>query len=82
MRIIDRFKSDKRWIFVGGIIAGLILTPLAKSKTVHKAAVNVTAKGMELKDCAMNTYECIKEDAQDVYAEAKKKAAEGDGPAQ
>lgn len=80
MRIIDNIKEHKRWVFVGGIVAGLILPSLAKSKSVHKAAVNLTSKGMSLKDAAISTYECIKEDAQDVYAEAKCKATDGDAP--
>jgi hypothetical protein len=37
-------------------------------------AVSALAKGMALKDNAQATYESIKEDAQDLYAEAKQKA--------
>lgn len=75
MKFMYRFREHKGWAFVGGVVAGLILSPLAKSKAARKAAVCLTAKGMSLRDGAVYTYERIKEDAQDVYAEAKKKAA-------
>lgn len=82
MSVLTFFAKKKVWAFVGGVAAGLILPPLVKSKTARKAAVSVVAKGMNLKDDAKTAYESIKEDAQDVYAEAKQKAAEGDGPAE
>lgn len=72
--------SKKLWAFVGGIAAGLALKPIVTSKCVRKAAVGVVAKGMEMKDGAKSACEQIKEDAQDVYAEAKSKARNGDGP--
>lgn len=81
MGILSFVFEKKVWTFVGGVAAGLILPPLVKSKTVRKAAVAVTAKGMSLKDDAKAACESIKEDAQDVYAEARQRAAEGDGPA-
>lgn len=81
MRFWSNIIKKKGCLFVGGVVAGLILPPLIKSKIVYKAAVNLTAKGMNLKDNAVCAYESVKENAQDVYAEAKKKAAEGDGPA-
>lgn len=82
MGFLSTIKKKKRYAFIGGAVAGLILPPILKSKTIHKAAVCVTAKGMGIKDGAVATYETIKEDAQDVYAEARKKAAEGDAPSE
>ena len=63
----------KGWKFVCGLAAGLILPPVLKSNAVRKAAVNVTAKGMQLKDNATSSICSIKEEAQDIYAEAKNK---------
>ena len=80
MGFLSCIKEDKKCVFIGGIVAGLILPSLAKSKTARKAAVNLTAKGMGLRENAVTAYESIKEDAQDVYSEAKRKASEGDGP--
>lgn len=82
MSILSFLGRKKLWAFVGGVAAGLVLPPLVKSKTARKAAVSVVAKGMGIKDDAKAACEAIKEDAQDVYAEAKQKAAQGDGPEQ
>jgi gas vesicle protein len=62
--------------FAIGAITGLLLPPVVKSKTARRAAVAVTAKGMALKDNAVAAFESVKEDAQDVYAEAKQKNGE------
>lgn len=80
MGVLSFFAKKKLWFFAGGVAAGLIVPQIVKSKTARKAAVSVVAKGMGLRDDAKAACEAIKEDAQDVYAEAKQKAAEGDGP--
>lgn len=80
MGLISAIAGKKGILFAGGILAGLVLTPIVKSKTVRKAAVAVTAKSMSLKDDAVSAFESIKEEAQDIYAEAKYKQCEGDGP--
>jgi len=71
MSIWSKFAKKKVLTFVAGTAAGLILPPIVKSKAARKAAVTVTAKGMQLKDDARSAFETIKEDAEDVYAEAK-----------
>lgn len=78
----SNIKRKKSCLFAGGVVAGLILPPLVKSKIVHKAAVNMAAKGMNLKDSAVCAYASVKEELRDVYAEAGKKAVEGGGPAE
>ena len=62
--------------FATGIAAGIALVKTAKSKLARKAAVSVVAKGLQLKDEAQATYASIKEDAQDVVAEARNKNEE------
>lgn len=78
MGIWSSIVSKKAWVFVGGIAAGLLLPPIVKSRAARRAAVCVTAKGMRLKDDAVAAYNTIKEDAQDVYAEAKEQAGSCD----
>ena len=73
MSIWSKITNKKVLTFVVGTAAGLILPPIVKSKTARKAAVSVTAKTMQLKDDAQSAFETIKEDAEDVYAEAKEK---------
>jgi len=73
MSILSKITNKKVLTFIVGTAAGLILPPIVKSKTARKAAVCVTAKSMQLKDDARSAFETIKEDAQDVYAEAKEK---------
>jgi len=80
MNIFSILKGKKAITFIGGIVAGLALPSIVKSKTMKKAAVQVVAKSLYIKDEAKSACEAIKEDAQDVYAEAKKKALEGDCP--
>lgn len=80
MGLISAIAGKKGLLFVGGILAGLVLPPIVRSKTVRKAAVAVTAKSMNLKDNAVSAFESIKEEAQDIYAEAKYKECQGDGP--
>ena len=64
-------KNWKLWCFMGGVAAGIF----ARSKTARKACVNGIAKGMLLKDSAAEALQNIKDEAQDIYEEAKAKAA-------
>lgn len=38
MKILSFVKGNKGCLFAGGVAAGLLLRPLVKSKTAHKAA--------------------------------------------
>jgi co-chaperonin GroES (HSP10) len=60
------------------VAAGLILPSAAKSQPARKAAVAAVAKGMLARDAAKEVIASVKEDAQDIYAEAK--AAAGGAP--
>lgn len=59
-----------------GLATGVILPLVAKKTRVRKAAVNVMAKGMEVTEDAKSKVCSIKEEAQDIYAEAKQKQQE------
>ncbi len=65
------FKSGKFWIgvgcFAGGVFAG--------SKAARKIAVKGMAAGMKAKDNVVAGWNNIKEEATDIYEEAKEEAA-------
>ena len=60
--------------FAGGAAAALIVPKLLKSARVRKAAVCAVAKGMQLQNDALGALAEIREDAQDIYHEAKDRA--------
>ena len=71
--MLEIFKSGKFWIgvgcFAGGIFAG--------SKAARKIAVKGMAAGMKAKDNVVAGWNNIKEEATDIYEEAKEEAASG-----
>ncbi|MDR1572212.1 MAG: DUF1490 domain-containing protein [Clostridiales Family XIII bacterium] len=60
--------------FIGGIAAAIIAPRVVKSRYARKAAVYAVAKGMQLQEDAMCAIEGIREDAQDIYHEARERA--------
>ncbi len=66
--------------FAAGMAAAAIGKKILKSEAVHQATVKAVAKGLSIKDEAQSTINTIKEESQDLYAEAvaekaKKEAA-------
>ncbi|MDR1604280.1 MAG: DUF6110 family protein [Gracilibacteraceae bacterium] len=61
--------------FIGGGAATILGGKLLKSRQARQAAVQVMAGGLKLQDSIMTAFESIKEEAQDIYAEAKQSAA-------
>ena len=59
---------------VGGAIAAAVVTKFAGDGTLHKAAVNVTAKAMEATDAVNAETQAIVDDANDKLAEARRQA--------
>lgn len=64
-------KDGRFWIGVGGLAVGLF----ACSKPARKLAVNTVACGMSTKDKITEGWANIKEEAADIYEEAKAKNA-------
>ncbi len=60
------------YTFLGGVAAAFIIPAFAKSRTAHRLAVNGMAGGMRLKDEAVRKAEMIREDAADIYEEARR----------
>ena len=69
--MVNIFKSAKFWIGVGGVAAGIFAT----SKCARKIAVKSMAAGMQTRDNIKAGWESIKEEAEDLYEEAKEEAA-------
>lgn len=76
MNILGLLASQKFAAFVGGVLTATVGVKIATSQIVRQAAVTTLAKGMEIKDEATCAIESLKEDAQDIYAEAKMQAGQ------
>lgn len=61
-----------KWVAFGvGVVAGVAAVSLIKNPAFKKACASVVGKGLQLKDEAAAFAESVKEDAQDIVAEAK-----------
>lgn len=65
------FKKKLFWTFVAGAAAAEGLRKVVKADTTRKLVVKGLAKGMQVSDNIKENVENLKEDAQDVYAEAR-----------
>ncbi|MDR1622406.1 MAG: DUF6110 family protein [Synergistaceae bacterium] len=61
----------KALFFTAGVVVGVGVVCLVKSKAGKKAAVAVVSKGLELKNRVASMTERVKEAMDDVVAEAK-----------
>ncbi len=61
--------------FFVGAACGVIAYNIVKTPAFKKACASVISKGLQLKDDAVAFAESVKEDAQDIVAEAKYKNA-------
>lgn len=68
------FGKKKVLTAVIGAIAYEGIRAIVKSKSFRTAAVQTLAKGMEVSDKLKANIEDVKEDAQDLYEEAKEEA--------
>lgn len=66
--------SGKFWCFVGGAAAAAAAGCASKSPKVRDLAVKGVAQGMLLKENADAACQSIKDDAEDVAADARRKA--------
>ena len=66
--------NKKIMSFAGGVASTIVIDKVLKSKAVHDGAVKVMAKAINLKKAAEETYESIKEDADDLAYEAREEA--------
>ena len=75
-RIMKWYQNPKVLCFAGGVAAALVGAKVAKSPKTRELCVAGMAKGMKLQQDARVTLQNMKEDAQDLCAEAKQKAAQ------
>ena len=63
---------SNKWVAFGvGVATGIAVVALVKNPAFKKACAAVVGKGLQLKDDACAFAESVKEDAQDIVAEAK-----------
>ena len=68
--------GTNKWVAFGlGVAAGVAAVSLVKSPAFKKACAALIGKGLQLKDDACAFAESVKEDAQDILAEAKYKTS-------
>ena len=59
--------------FAAGLVAAYAIKKICETDFAHDAAVNITAGALEIKDTIESGIETIKEDAEDIHAEAQQK---------
>ena len=65
---------SNKWVAFGvGVVAGAAAVSIIRTAAFKKACATVVSKGLQLKEDAQAFAESIKEDAEDVLAEAKYK---------
>lgn len=66
--------EDKFAVFAGGIVTGLLGLHFIKTKKARELAVKTVAQGFIVKDAVMEEVSNIREEAEDICAEAKARA--------
>ena len=63
-------------VFLGGLVVGALGTAAAKrgSLNLKPLATDLISRGMDVKDALLSKMEAVKEDMQDLAAEARAKA--------
>ncbi|MCR5494515.1 MAG: hypothetical protein K6F15_02670 [Treponema sp.] len=69
--------DNKLLVFGLGVVAGAAFISVAKTPAFKKACASLVGKGLQLKDDAAAFAEAVKEDAQDIVAEANYNAKKG-----
>lgn len=59
--------------FAAGLVAAYAIKKFSETEMAHDIAVNLTAGALELKDSIEEGIENIKEDAEDIHAEAQER---------
>lgn len=68
--MLKHLLKNNVWGFAAGVAATVIGGKVLKSQAVHDAVVKTVAKGLIIKDEAQEKLANIKEQSQDIYAEA------------
>lgn len=71
--VVNFLTQDKVKYFAAGLVAAYAIKKISETDFAHDAAVSLTAGALELKDSIESGIENIKEDAEDIHAEAQQK---------
>ncbi|RAP50620.1 MAG: hypothetical protein BZ136_00960 [Methanosphaera sp. rholeuAM74] len=66
-------RQPKVKYFVAGMITAYAIKKIAETEAAHNFAVSATAELLNIKDSLEESVENIKEDAEDIHAEAQEK---------
>ncbi len=72
-RVRNYLSDDRVKYFAAGLVAAYAIKKFSETETAHNLAVNVTAGALELRDTVEESIENIREDAEDIHAEAQEK---------
>ena len=72
-RITNFVGDDRVKYFAAGLVAAYAIKKFSETETAHNLAVNLTAGALELRDTVEESIENIREDAEDIHAEAQEK---------
>lgn len=72
-RVRNCLSDDRVKYFAAGLVAAYAIKKFSETETAHNLAVNVTAGALELRDTVEESIENIREDAEDIHAEAQEK---------
>ena len=73
-RTLDKIMEHKNLLlFAGGAAAAIVGREILKSKTTKELCVKTAAKIMKMQDEAEEAFQNVKEDAEDIRHDAKKK---------
>lgn len=66
-----KFELDKLGLFAGGVLFGTAGLKVLSGKDAKKAYTQATAAVLRAKDCIMTTVTTVRENAEDILADAK-----------
>lgn len=71
LKCLECINWKKTGIFAVGVAFGTAGIKILSSKDAKKAYTNCTAAALRAKECVMKTVSTVKENAEDIYADAK-----------
>ena len=72
-RARDCLSDERTKYFAAGLVTAYAIKKFSETETAHNLAVNLTAGAMELRDSIEESIENVREDAEDIHAEAQEK---------
>lgn len=72
LNVLEKVDVKKAGIFAAGVLFGTAGTQILSSKDAKKVYTHGTAAVLRAKECVMRTVTSVQENAEDIYAEARK----------